>query len=109
MYSELNSLEKLNVWEIVDRPTKHNVVSGRWVFETKRSPTNEIERYRARFVGRGFSQQKGLDYFETYAPVCDTSAIRLLFAYAAHTKLLIKTLDIKTASSQWRPKQTSLL
>lgn len=96
MNDELNSLERCQVWELVDRP-ETNVVSCRWVFKTKRSPSNEIIRYRARLVARGFTQEKGRDYFETYAPVCDTSAIRLLFAYAAHQQLIIKQFDIKTA------------
>lgn len=96
MNEELTSLERCKVWELTERPDE-NVVSCRWVYKTKRNPSNEIERYRARLVARGFTQEKGKDYFETYSPVCDTSAIRLLFAYAALRRLRIKQFDVKAA------------
>ena len=96
MTDEFASLRRCNVWELTDRPNQ-NVVSCRWVLKTKRSHDNEIVRYRARLVARGFTQEKGKDYFQTYAPVCDTSAIRLLFAYAAARQLIIKQFDVKAA------------
>lgn len=96
MEDEFISLKRSNVWELCERP-KQNVISTRWVLKTKRSPDNEILRYRARLVARGFTQQKGKDYFSTYAPVCDTTSIRILFAYAAARQLVIKQFDVKAA------------
>lgn len=96
MDEEIAWLERCQVWQLVDR-SNCNVVSCRWVHKTKRSPDNTIQRYRARLVARGFTQEKGIDYSHTYAPVCDLSAIRLLFAHAAKENLIIKQFDIKTA------------
>lgn len=96
MQDEFASLKRCDVWELVDRPD-HNVVSCRWVLKTKRGPDNEIVKYRARLVARGFTQEKGIDYIETYASVCDTSAIRCRFAYAAARGLMIRQFDVKAA------------
>jgi len=96
MEEEIAALNKCQVWELTNRPNR-KIVTCRWVFKSKRSPDNEITRYRARLVARGFTQEKGRDYTETYAPVCDISAIRLLFAFAAEKHLLIRQFDVKTA------------
>lgn len=93
---EIAALDRCEVTELVDRPNS-NIVSCRWVFKLKKSPTNEILRYRARLVARGFTQEKGIDFFETYAPVCEIPFIRLIFAYAAHRRLIIQQFDVQTA------------
>lgn len=93
---EMASLDRCNVTELVERPNS-NIVSCRWVFKTKRSPTNEILRYRARLVARGFTQEKGVDFFDTYAPVCEIPFIRLIFAHAAQRNLIIQQFDVQTA------------
>lgn len=97
MKDEINSLDKNNVWVLVDRPTGVNIVTNRWVLRIKRKPNGTIDRYRARLVARGFTQVQGLDYNETYAPVVNMTAVRLLFAYAATEGLFIKQFDVKTA------------
>lgn len=97
MNDEIASLHKNNVWILVPRPEKTNVVSNRWVLRIKRRPNGNIERYRARLVARGFSQIHGIDYSLTYAPVVGTSAVRLLLAYAAANRLQLAQFDIKTA------------
>lgn len=97
MRQELESLEKNNVWELVDRPKDENIVTNRWVFVIKRKPDGKIDRYKARLVARGFTQVFGLDYNETYAPVVDCASIRLLLAYAAANNLFMGQFDVKTA------------
>lgn len=96
MLDEINSLKKNQVYKVVERP-KENIVTSRWVFVTKRNPNGDINRYKARLVARGFSQIYGIDYTETYAPVVNSSSIRLLFAYASVEKLCIGQFDVKTA------------
>jgi len=96
MADEISSINKCGVWELVDRPNC-NVISCRWVFKTKRDTEGNIVRHRARLVARGYTQKHGVDYFATYAPVCDTTTIRLLFAYAAHNRLLLRQFDVKAA------------
>ena len=97
MQDELDSLDKNQVWTLINPPKHKNIVSNRWVYRIKRSPDGKIERYRARLVARGFSQVEGIDYFETYSPTVSTAIVRLLFAYAAIKGLFIKQFDIKCA------------
>lgn len=97
MNEELESLDKNQVWDLVDRPKGINIVTNRWVLRIKRKTTGEIDRYRARLVARGFTQVHGIDYNETFAPVVNVVTVRLLFAYAAKENLYMKGFDVKAA------------
>lgn len=97
MNAEMDSIYKNNVWTLVDKPPKVNVVSNKWLFVIKRKPDGAINRYKARLVARGFSQKYGFDYTETYAPVAYMTTIRTLFAFAAAKGLIMAGFDVKTA------------
>src|SRR5271163_2763352 len=86
-----------NVWELVPRPQNKNIVSCRWVFKVKRLLDGQIDRYKARLVARGFSQQKGIDYDETFAPVMRMETLRLLLAIGAAEDLEMHQMDVVTA------------
>jgi hypothetical protein len=47
MNDELESMAKINVWELVDRPTDTNIVSNKWIHKIKRFPDGRIDRYKA--------------------------------------------------------------
>ena len=61
MVEEYQSIMKNDVWEIVPRPKDKSVVSSKWIFKAKHSTNGSIEKYKARFVERGFSQKEGID------------------------------------------------
>ena len=82
---------------MVTAPKGANIVSCKWVFKIKRSPDGQIERYKARLVARGFSQQHGVDYDETFAPVVRMETLRILLAIAAAEDLEIHQMDVVTA------------
>jgi hypothetical protein len=69
MMEEYNSIMKNDVWEVVPRPEGKSVVTSRWLYKLKHDADGSIEKYKARFVARGFSQVEGVDYDETFAPV----------------------------------------
>jgi len=60
---------KNDVWEVVPRPTGKSVVTSRWIYKIKHAADGSVEKYKARFVTRGFTQKEGIDYDEKYAPV----------------------------------------
>lgn len=69
MIEEYQSIIKNNAWDIVPRPKDKSLVSSRWLFKIKQAPDGSIEKHKARFVARGFSQKEGIDYDETFALV----------------------------------------
>jgi hypothetical protein len=94
---ELRSFALNNVWELVDTPKGANIVSCKWVFKIKRLPNGQINRYKARLVARGFSQQYGIDYYETFAPVVRMESLRILLAVAVREDLEVHQMDVITA------------
>ena len=68
MATEMKSLEKHKVWRLTELPPGKKVVGCRWVYKVKTDETGKVERYKARLVAQGFSQQRGADYDETFCP-----------------------------------------
>ena len=66
---------KNDVWEIVPKPQGKLVVTSKWLYKIKHAANGSIEKYKARFVARGFSQVEGVDYDETFPRVARFSSI----------------------------------
>lgn len=75
----------------------HKPLSGKWVFKVKRDVNGDIARFKARWVVRGYLQQYGVHFDQTYAAVVKPMAFRVLFAIAAYYDLDIDQMDVKTA------------
>jgi hypothetical protein len=97
MTEEYQSIIKNDVWEIVPRPKNKDVVSSKWMYKIKHVADGSIEKYKARFVARGFSQKEGIDYEEMFAPVARYTSIRTIIALAAKMKWKLHQMDVKTA------------
>jgi hypothetical protein len=97
MLEEVNSLHQNKTWELVDPPKDRRILSGKWVFKLKRGPHGEVIRYKCRWVVRGFTQEEGIDYDETFASVVKPMSYKALFAIAAALDLEIEQMDVKTA------------
>jgi hypothetical protein len=96
MTEEYQSIIKNDVWEIVPRPKNKDVVSSKWLYKIKHVVDGSIEKHKARFVARGFSQKEGIDYEETFAPVARYTSIRTIIALAAKMKWKLHQMDVKT-------------
>ena len=97
MIEEYQSIMKNDVWYVVARPEGKLVVNSKWIYKIKHATDGSIEKYKERFVARGFSQKEGIDYEETFAPVARYTSIRSVLALAAVMKWKIHQLDVKTA------------
>jgi hypothetical protein len=72
----LTSIMKNDVWDIVPRREGKSIVSSRWPYKIKHAADGNIEKFKARFVARGFSRKEGVDYEETFSPVASHTSIR---------------------------------
>ena len=97
MLDELNSLSKHGVFELCELPPGHKLVAGEWVLKIKRGAQGEIERFKARYVAKGFTQVHGVDFIETWAPVGRYATLRMLLCVCAVEDLETKHIDIKCA------------
>jgi hypothetical protein len=86
-----------NTWDFVHLPPGKNVVGYRWVYKIKTNFDGYIERYKARLVTKGYSQQYGIDYKEIFALVMKMTTIHTLILVALVRQWHISQLDVKNA------------
>nr|GEV88444.1 retrovirus-related Pol polyprotein from transposon TNT 1-94 [Tanacetum cinerariifolium] len=79
---ELDQFARLKVWRLVPRPKGKTIIKAKWIFKNKKDESNLVIQNKARLVALGYSQQEGIDYDETFAPIARIEAIRLFLAYA---------------------------
>ncbi|KAD0942788.1 hypothetical protein E3N88_43529 [Mikania micrantha] len=97
MQLELLQFKKQQVWELVPLTQGKCAIGTKWVFRNKTDENGQIIKKKARLIVQGFSQEEGIDYDETFAPVARLEAIRLFLAYAALHKLKVFQMDVKSA------------
>ena len=93
---EMQSIMSNNTWVLVDLPIGSKPIGCKWIFKKKFKPDGSIDKYKARLVAKGFRQSKGIDYFDTYAPVARIASIRILISLASIFNLKIHQMDVKT-------------
>nr|GFB29090.1 retrovirus-related Pol polyprotein from transposon TNT 1-94 [Tanacetum cinerariifolium] len=93
----LRCFDRLDVWELVDRPLCTNVINLKWLWKNKHDEENTVIRNKSRLVANGYAQKEGVDFEESFAPVARLEAVRLFIVYAAHKSFTIYQMDIKTA------------
>ncbi|CAL9010577.1 unnamed protein product [Prunus brigantina] len=93
---EFQSIIQNNTWMLMDLPAGNKAIGCTWVFRKKLKPDESIDKYKVRLVPKGFTQKKGIDYFDTYSPVSRITTIRTLIALASVHNLVIRQMDVKT-------------
>jgi hypothetical protein len=95
--TEYKSLQERQTWTLVVKPAGRKIIDSKWVFKIKRNSDGTIARYKARLVARGFTQEHGIDYTETFAPTVKFSTIRVILTLAAYHDWEVEQLDVVTA------------
>lgn len=105
---EYNSLLENNTWSLEDLPPGRTPIEGKWIFRRKLGADGNVDRYKARFVVRGFKQVSGVDYIETelFSPVVRNQSIRFMVALSAKLDMLLEHMDVVTAFLNGDLKET---
>ena len=109
MAEEMLTLHENQTFKEVIAPDGANIVSCKWVYTIKTDNDNNIERFKARLVARGFSQVYGEDYHQTFAPTVRMDTLRLFLATVAAEDLQCSQFDIKNAFTESHLKETIFL
>ena len=82
MDDEIAALHDNKTWTLTELPPDKSTIGGKWIFKKKLNKDGKVDRYKARYVAKGYSQVEGIDYNETFAPVVKYKSIRTLLALA---------------------------
>ncbi|KZV22485.1 hypothetical protein F511_19705 [Dorcoceras hygrometricum] len=97
MQEELEALDRNKTWDLVTLPRGRKAIGNRWVYKIKRDGNNQVERYRARLVVKGYAQKEGIDFNEIFSLVVRLNTVRVVLALCAVFDLHLEQLDVKTA------------
>jgi hypothetical protein len=97
MEEEMASIIKNETYELVEAPKGRKIVDCRWVLGIKQDADGNLARYKARLCARGFTQEYGIDYEETYSPVVQFNSIRVFLTIAVWLKMEVEQMDVITA------------
>jgi hypothetical protein len=97
MQLEFDALMSNGTWSLCPRPLSQNIIRNKWVYKVKRLADGSIERFKASLVAKGFDQQCGVDYIETFSLVIKPSSIRITLSLAIHFSWSIRQLDVSNA------------
>ncbi|GJX28486.1 putative RNA-directed DNA polymerase [Tanacetum coccineum] len=118
-YVNLSAVNSNDTWEVVDLPLGRKVIGGKWVYRIKYKSSGDIDRYKARYVAKGYNQKERIDFDETFSPVVKIVTIRCVINLAVQNNWCIFQLDVnnaflygdldETAPMQWNAKLTQTL
>ncbi|GKD56745.1 retrovirus-related pol polyprotein from transposon TNT 1-94, partial [Tanacetum coccineum] len=97
MQEELNQFYRNKVWTLVPILYGKIAIDSKWVFRNKKDEHGITTKNKARLVAQGYSQEEGIDYDETFAPVVRMEAIRIFLAFATYMNFKVYQMDVKSA------------
>ncbi|GKA24461.1 putative ribonuclease H-like domain-containing protein [Tanacetum coccineum] len=97
MQEELNEFENLKVWELVPRLDRVMIITLKWIYKVKLDELGGVLKNKACLVARGYRQEEGINFEESFAPIARLEAIRIFIVFVAHMNMVIYQMDVKTA------------
>ncbi|GJV28687.1 ribonuclease H-like domain-containing protein [Tanacetum coccineum] len=97
MQEELLQFKLQQVWTLMDLHNGKRAIGTKWVYRNKKDERGIVIKNKARLIAQGYTQEKGIDYDEVFAPVARIKAIRLFLAYASFKDFVVYQMDVKSA------------
>ena len=97
MGEEYNAQIRNHTFELVPPQPNQHVITTKWIHTLKHYPDGSLRKYKSRWVARGFKQEYGVDYAETFSPVVKSLTIRLILQLAVTNSWSIQQLDVNNA------------
>ncbi|GKE25049.1 retrovirus-related pol polyprotein from transposon TNT 1-94, partial [Tanacetum coccineum] len=95
LFYDLNEFKRLDVWELIPRLDKVMVITLKWIYKVKLDELGGILKNKARLVARGYRQEEGIYFEESFAPVAKLDDIQIFLAYVAHMNMIVYQIDVK--------------
>ncbi|GJW32681.1 retrovirus-related pol polyprotein from transposon TNT 1-94 [Tanacetum coccineum] len=97
MQDEIYEFNRLQVWELVLQPDCVMIIALKWIYKVKLDEYGGVLKNKVRLMAKGYRQEEGIDFEESFAPVARIEAIRIFIANAASKNITIYQMDVKTA------------
>ncbi|GJS16287.1 retrovirus-related pol polyprotein from transposon TNT 1-94 [Tanacetum coccineum] len=94
---EIYEFDRIDIWELVPPPDYAKIIALKWIYKVKLDEYGDVLKNKARVVAKGFRQEEGLDFKESFAPISKLEAIKIFHANAANKNMTVYQIDIKTA------------
>nr|XP_009775834.1 PREDICTED: uncharacterized protein LOC104225681 [Nicotiana sylvestris] len=109
MTQEFETLYANHTWKLVKLPARKKAIGCKYVYKIKHKADGSVERYKARLVVKGYTQESRIDYAETFSPVEKMSTVRALISTVVKKEWDLYQLDMNNVSKQWYDKMTEYL
>eukprot|EP00253_Pinus_taeda_P014970 PITA_14970 len=96
MDEELDQIEKNDTWELVSRPHDKNIIGTKWIFKNMLNENGQVIRNKAGLVCKGYAQQEGIDFEETFTPFARIENIRMFLPLSSFRKFKVYQMDVKS-------------
>ena len=96
MDEEIECIKKNQTWELVDVPKEKDAISVKWIYKTKQDANGNVQKHKARMVARGFTQQPGIDFNETFSPIAHMDTVRTILVISTQNKFHVYQMDVNS-------------
>ncbi|GKD68088.1 retrovirus-related pol polyprotein from transposon TNT 1-94 [Tanacetum coccineum] len=94
MNNEISTLESNHTWVLTTLPQNKHPIGSKWVFRIKYNANGSVDKYKARLVRKGYTQQEGINYTKTFAPVAKMVTVRRILVISSINNWPVQQLDI---------------
>jgi len=97
MDKELEAMDTNHTWDIVPLPKDKKAISCKWIYKVKYNVDGTLAKRKARLIARGFTQEAGIDFLDTFSPVATITTVRVLLSLATIKQWNFIQLDVQNA------------